>query len=302
MIIKKGIQIIMLLLIAIPIFWWLNQVQKNRPHITFLSLESARSKPADQIKILDLRNSNLQRFPDQLAHYKALESLNMDGYLSVRTQVVLNDIYTSYVYASLEDSIQIAHYNKQTKGNQIDFLPTAIGQFNSLKYLFIRNNRLTTLPNDIGQLSLLKELHLSGNQLSNFPNTIQQLQQLEKLDLASNQLRNLPPNLSLLKKLKELDLSNNQLSTFLTKANKHHLVELEQLSLNDNQFTTFPLYLLTSVPQLTSLEMQHNQLHALPQNLSSLRQLDWLDLRANNFSQTEKRRIKKALPRTSVSF
>ena len=54
-------------------------------------------------------------------------------------------------------------------GNDLDILPSEIGQLTNLVRLNLNNNQLTALPPEIGQLSSLRWLSLENNNLSTLP-------------------------------------------------------------------------------------------------------------------------------------
>lgn len=289
-----------LFLIAILIVWWLRSGRTDKASTTYLSLENTQTIASEQIEHLDLSNENLLRLPDKLFNYTHLKILILDGELPVASHLLLQDIYASYQYPSLEDSIQIANYTKRSKGNQISFIPNSIERLSQLEKLSIKNNQLSELPSNFSQLRSLIYLDLSGNKLSILAPNFGDLSAMKYLDLSNNELTELDQQMPQMQKLKELYLSKNKLSEFLPFA-KTDFEELEILEMNDNQFSKFPLAIL-KMKSLKSLEMSNNQLSLLPDDLSSLRNIEFMDFKENHFEEAEIRRIKKALPSTTVVF
>ena len=120
--------------------------------------------------------------------------------------------------------------------NQIDELPSEIGELAHIEQLYVRQNRITSLPNlkkccklkdlDVSfnkiteidencfdNLVSLVNFNLRDNQLKNLPKTVKNLQVLERLDLSNNNLSNLPCELAAIESLKQILLVGNPLRT-----------------------------------------------------------------------------------------
>lgn len=134
------------------------------------------------------------------------------------------------------------------------------------------------------------EVNLRGNALKgNFPPAVSSLTKLEKLDLSSNQLSGeIPVAISGLNHLVRLDLSNNRFTGDLTAA-LLSLPNLNEISLGNNEFDFADIEtFLQNFPNIKILDLSHIGLTAVPQKISSLSQLESLNLSNNLISKNFK--------------
>lgn len=131
------------------------------------------------------------------------------------------------------------------------------------------------------------EINLRGNALKGvFPASVSSFSKLQKLDLSSNQLSGeISPSISGLSNLVRLDLSNNRFSGDPTAAILP-LFNLKEISVGNNQFifgdiNTF----IQNFPDLQVLDIAKIGLTAVPQKISTLNNLESLNLSNNNISQ-----------------
>ena len=164
------------------------------------------------------------------------------------------------------------------RGNQLQALPPEIGQLSNLTELNLVENQLQALPPEIGQLSNLTELNLWGNQLQALPPEIGQLSSLTSLSLGGNQLQALPPEIGQLSNLTELYLWYNELQALPPEIGQ--LSNLTELDLDGNQLGALPPE-IGQLSNLTSLSLGGNQLEALPPEIGQLSNLTELDVGDN---------------------
>src|SRR5271154_4318618 len=90
--------------------------------------------------------------------------------------------------------------------NQLQSIPSDIGQLNMLHTLYLHNNQLQSIPPELGQLKMLQTLYLNNNQLQSIPTDLGQLNMLRALYLDNNQLKLVPENIniSIIKKIEIL--------------------------------------------------------------------------------------------------
>ncbi|EAY27941.1 leucine-rich repeat domain-containing protein [Microscilla marina] len=119
--------------------------------------------------------------------------------------------------------------------NELEALPTEIGNMHNLEYLYLNFNRLKGLPNAIKYASKLKALTLVGNGLQQIPSQAFELHQLCWLDMSFNKISHLPENIGALTKLKTLTLSHNYIRTIPKSIAS--LAQLKYLSLQGNFLT-----------------------------------------------------------------
>ncbi|CAH1435356.1 unnamed protein product [Lactuca virosa] len=125
-------------------------------------------KPLESLRVLDLSNLYLTKFPDILPEH------------------------SNY-------SLLAIYFSK----NNIQELPSSIGSLQKLVYLDLKE-----LPEDLGHLESLEWLNLGGTRVEHLPNSICMLKNLKTLLLTSCKVvMNLPEDIGLLESLEELSLA-----------------------------------------------------------------------------------------------
>lgn len=130
------------------------------------------------------------------------------------------------------------------------------------------------------------EINLRGNALKGSFPSVSGFSKLQKLDLSSNQLSgDILPAISSLTNLVRLDISNNRLTGDPTTAILP-LSNLQEISVGNNQFVFADINtFLQNFPSLKVLDLSHTSLTAVPQNISTLTNLESLNLSNNMLSQ-----------------
>ena len=131
------------------------------------------------------------------------------------------------------------------------------------------------------------EINLRGNALKgNFPITVSSFSKLQKLDLSSNQLSGeISPSISALSNLVRIDISNNRLTGDPTSAILP-LSNLQEISVGNNQFAFAEINtFLQNFPTLKILDLSHTNLNTVPAKISTLTNLESLNLSNNTISQ-----------------
>lgn len=197
--------------------------------------------------------------------------------------------------------------------NNFTAVPSSISLFTHLSSLNLSRNDLSYLPDEIGLLSYLTTLDVSTNSLTELPSTLGQLTSLVLLDVTQNELTALPSSMSSLTKLSKLYADHNRIhslslslpSLVVLTASHNELDDLsddiikcsmlESLYVDNNHLSHLPLiptlaYLniehnefttLDNIGQMTNLvglSISHNSLEELPAGLTSLPQLQWLNV------------------------
>ncbi|OQS04834.1 hypothetical protein THRCLA_02954 [Thraustotheca clavata] len=162
----------------------------------------------------------------------------------------------------------------------------------------LSHNEIPWIPSDIVNITGLAYLKMCHNKLTNLPDELFKMTSLGYLDLSNNLLNSaMPVLLGKLSSLKELILSFNKISSLPDSIEQ--LINLEALYLDDNSLTTLPTTIgmeialmnskmgLGALQKLRVLNVQNNQLNAIPQSLSQLRSIATLDLSKNKLTSLD---------------
>jgi len=122
------------------------------------------------VRIIDLRNNKLKKFPEEVVNFKNLETLKLDN----------NSIQClpEHIFKELKlKSFSICNnYLKEIPGEMSNWA-------SSLEYLNVASNFLSHLPKEIANLTNLKSLHINNNSFLNIPCEIHKLTNLKELGL-----------------------------------------------------------------------------------------------------------------------
>ncbi|KAI9189431.1 hypothetical protein H9P43_000864 [Blastocladiella emersonii ATCC 22665] len=266
--------------------------------LTELPEELAGYRHPGSVKSLDLSKNRLESVPLEWAKFSSLRRLNL-SHNKLTTVPAAIPACPSLVWldlsgnplASLPHSIGRLH---QLRGLGLGActlraLPETLFDFVNLSQLSLYSNKLESLSPAIGALTKLTRLDLSGNRLSILPDEIGALASLEWLNLSANRLRTLPETMTELSRLKELGVGDNALQELPDLSGLRQLVKLiafknelvtvdaladlaalEHLDLSRNHLARLPSNIFT-LPRLSTLLVQHNQLTSLPSQFTFAR-------------------------------
>jgi Leucine-rich repeat (LRR) protein len=170
-------------------------------------------------------------------------------------------------------------------------IPDFIWELQHTEILHLENCRLEEIPASVSQLKSLDFLFLEGNQLSNLPPEIAAMQ-LVKLGLGSNRFEELPGFICEMTALWSLDADNNRLKKL--PENIGNLTALQQFDLVLNRLETLPDS-IGNLKELIVLDLADNCLTTLPENIKYCSKLKSVNLKNNQFSESEKQRTKLLL-------
>jgi Leucine-rich repeat (LRR) protein len=167
-------------------------------------------------------------------------------------------------------------------------LPDYLGNFSSqLSFFLAFDNELTgNLPASLSNLSALSLLDLSYNQISSLiPESIMTLRNLRMLDFSMNNMSgHVPKQIATLSSLERLFLHDNKFSGVLPN-NLGNLTRMQYIGLSYNQFSSGVPSSIFYLDNLVLLDLSHNSITGvlpLPDDISSLAQIDQIDLSANH--------------------
>ncbi len=122
------------------------------------------------VRIIDLRNNKLKKFPEEIVNFKNLDTLKLDN----------NSIHSipSTIFSGFSPKF-FSISNNYLKGIPLEI---SLWQKN-LEYLNISVNFISNLPKEIGLLSNLKSLHINNNSFVNIPNDLRKLSNLKEIGL-----------------------------------------------------------------------------------------------------------------------
>ena len=209
------------------------------------------------VTVIDLRDKGLTLIPQELIEYcPNLQRLDLSG----------NQI--QFIPDAIGNLVNLQELNLSV--NQIKVIPNAIGNLVNLQRLCLRLNQIQAIPDVIGNLVNLQELALSCNEIKGIPDVIGNLVNLQGLYLWENQIQVIPDAIEKLVNLKKLHLAKNQIQVIPNAIG--NLVNLRELALHDNQIQVIP----DAIEKLGSLEflfLHHNQIKVIPDAIGNLRKL-----------------------------
>lgn len=160
-----------------------------------------------------------------------------------------------------------------------DGLDEGVFELTQLNFLAITKSGLQMLSPKIGQLVNLTSLSLHGNKLDEIPMTICKLNKLKLLDISMNNLSTLPQEISSLLDLQTLNASNNNLTEFIDVS---RFSKLQSLDISNNKLKELPSGIDSpELKLLMTLSALNNEIESLPDNLSALPSLKFLDVSNN---------------------
>uniref|UniRef100_A0A4W3K4U4 Erbb2 interacting protein n=1 Tax=Callorhinchus milii TaxID=7868 RepID=A0A4W3K4U4_CALMI len=147
----------------------------------------------ENLQDLLLSSNALQQLPDSIGSLKKLTALKVD-----ENQLI-----------NLPDS-SMALKEFDCSFNEIETLPSTIGQIHNQRTFAADHNFITELPPEIGNWKNVTVLFLHSNKLEYLPEEMGQMQRLKVINLSDNRLKNLPFSFTKLQELTAMWLSENQ--------------------------------------------------------------------------------------------
>ncbi|XP_033631198.1 protein flightless-1 homolog [Asterias rubens] len=172
-----------------------------------------------------------------------------------------------------------------------DLFPEDVGDMSSLRWLRLNKTQLEMLPDELSQLSKLEHLHMARNKLIQIHGDLPTLQCLRTINVRHNKIRNsgIPNDIFGLDDITVVDFSYNQLSA--TPEELERAKSLLVLNLNHNNITSIPQQLFINLTDLIYLNISDNKLDSLPPQMRRLGNLQTLILNNNPLLHAQLRQL-----------
>jgi len=293
-------------------------VVKDSVNKVFYAIDALRIKAVNDEKQLRIANTKAQKLIDafyfyadrfalafkdgkfyfidkngdeaKLGKWEKAEQFDERGFAKVKVKE--NDVLHSFLIDTSGNRYKLA-YNIKDIDSSIEALDLSEQSLEQIPpELFIRKglkvlilgNVLDSLPEEIGQLANLTTLDLSGSeQINSLPKEIGSLKKLTSLNLNGTPLlESLPKEIMELKQLTTLRLTQNHSGSEADSLLKNiwGLKNLTTLDLNWDQLNTLPSE-IGKLANLTTLNLSGCQLYNLPKEIGKLKKLINLDLSFN---------------------
>ena len=246
------------------------------------SMKQAMELKADAV-ILELCGERIDALSPELAQMPKLR------------QLYLRDAYNITSLAVLPQ-LKLTHLDMS--GTDLQTLPPEVLQIPTLTTLYLTGNNISELPAGFDKLAALTYLNLDRNSLAVLPGTFPA--KLRWIRLNGNKLETLPAGWSGLSP-ERIYLRNNRFAQIPEVVK--NWTALTDLSMSGNPVKEFPAW-LAQLSSLRNIDLDDAQIAKLPDDLSALKNLQYLSLRRCPIADEEKARIRKAFSeyRTHVSF
>lgn len=238
----------------------------------------------EKLKHLNLKRNKLSSIKRHaLAGLKVLDTLNLAD--NALTELPEN----LFSYLSCVREISLA-------GNRFQKIPNFSHLYN-LQVLNMSRNALTSvyLENNFAEAQKLEVLDFSHNQVADIPGYVFRsvFSSVKHLNLSFSGVKSIDESTFFLEKLESLDLSGNEHVSNLPKSlmvlEKTEIKSLRLSRMKINDVSVFHSVLhMTQMEELEQLELSHNQIHSLPEDIFQRTiNLQVLDISFNHLRGTQ---------------
>ncbi|XP_078613397.1 uncharacterized protein LOC144883058 [Branchiostoma floridae x Branchiostoma japonicum] len=175
--------------------------------------------------------------------------------------------------------------------NCLRTFPNAVFRLASLEALDVSQNTFVSIPREVEVMKHLKSFIASRNHLRSLPRELFCLPQLKLVNVASNRLHHWrheswnPDDAILSQEMHTLILAGNKLESVPSVV--YSFPSLEHLDMSRNKLRKFPvMFKNKKKPAIVSLDLSHNKLNHFPfEELDNLRRLRRLNLHHNELTE-----------------
>uniref|UniRef100_A0A673GWQ2 Protein LAP2-like n=1 Tax=Sinocyclocheilus rhinocerous TaxID=307959 RepID=A0A673GWQ2_9TELE len=157
-----------------------------------------------QLCYLDVSKNNLELVEEKISGCENLQDLLLSN--NALTQLP-GSIGKTHMSAILNSNLMNC---LDCSFNEIEALPSTIGQCVNLWTFAADHNLLTQMPPEMGSLKNVTVLFLHSNKLETLPEEMGDMQKLKVINLSDNKLKNLPYSFTKLNQMTAMWLSENQ--------------------------------------------------------------------------------------------
>ncbi|XP_062612865.1 leucine-rich repeat-containing protein let-4-like [Saccostrea cucullata] len=246
------------------------------------------------LSVLSLSLKNFQTWPTQFQNLTHIVHLTLDEipFKNLSSDALKNvDSLTSLTISNSElehvpeaicvlKDMQLFYFIKNKKLNQDrkPLVPCPGYVLNYVSFVDMSENELSAFPNVFDTFPSVKRLQLIGNKIHYIEaDVIPHHPMVERLYLDGNRMKRIPGKLTQFSALKQLFLSNNDIST-VEDCDLAGLRQLDQLYLNNNPVEYVSKTALVDAHLLQRLELGNTNLRKIPEALSPLTKLSYLNL------------------------
>lgn len=163
--------------------------------LSFGASHANETPPSEQVQSIIANGKGMQEIPDAICYVDNLRKLDISANNIIKIPycigfhaMTLSDLdLSSNQITDIDPLVDVKMLRKlNLKDNQLNHLPTNIGNLTQLVELNLSNNALKTLPLNMAQLVYLHHLDLSDNQLTEVPKFLPYLVNLKTINLAGN--------------------------------------------------------------------------------------------------------------------
>uniref|UniRef100_A0A672LHQ2 PDZ domain-containing protein n=1 Tax=Sinocyclocheilus grahami TaxID=75366 RepID=A0A672LHQ2_SINGR len=162
-----------------------------------------------QLCYLDVSKNNLEMVDEQISGCENLQDLLLSNNALTQLPGSIGKTHTK-ILKCINCQLLTTLDELDCSFNEIEALPSTIGQCVNLRTFAADHNLLTQMPPEVGSLKNVTVLFLHSNKLETLPEEMGDMQKLKVINLSDNKLKNLPYSFTKLNQMTAMWLSENQ--------------------------------------------------------------------------------------------